>query len=413
MSVLTRLRNEHPVLWAQMKGLRNSAFRRVQTVLRRMQGVARFDSQFLGGPRKIVRGVQPYVSRLSREGEVGAEYRELYARRDVRLDPPNTLGEIHPLLRENMKYEEPADFVAILPQGRVWGDGGAVLGPDDSLLMDVSEEFRLQDDRDHSIFHRLRLPKMKRLEGTVAVLSVPGSTNFFHWMLQVVPRVHLLEKAGLLHEVDHFLVSDLDRPYQRQSLEAVGLPMDRVLTAKDEPHIRARRLLVPSVPTVRGRPPRWMCDYLRERFLDAPASERAGERIYVSRRTASFRRVLNEDEVVAELERRGFRVLVMDGLSVKEQAAAFHGAEAIVAPHGAALTSLAFCREGSQLLELFAPTYIQGCYFRLAKVLDMDYWYAVGRGEGDGTASGVPHVQADIDLDLDVLGQTLDAMGLT
>ena len=64
-----------------------------------------------------------------------------------------------------------------------------------------------------------------------------------------------------------------------------------------------------------------------------------------------LRTVLNEDEVIALLESRGFETLTMEG-PVRAQAATFASAEAIVAAHGAALANLVFAPPGTAVVEL-------------------------------------------------------------
>ena len=60
------------------------------------------------------------------------------------------------------------------------------------------------------------------------------------------------------------------------------------------------------------------------------------ERIYISRRYATSRRVLNEEELCSLLQKYGFRICYLEQLSLKQQMVLFHGAGVILAPHGAA-----------------------------------------------------------------------------
>ena len=85
----------------------------------------------------------------------------------------------------------------------------------------------------------------------------------------------------------------------------------------------------------------WSAAFLNEVFLPEPPEGDIGRRLYV-RRGAAKRAVLNEDDVLAMLEPRGFEAVVMDDRSVSEQAGIFASASVIVAPHGAALANLVF-----------------------------------------------------------------------
>ena len=73
--------------------------------------------------------------------------------------------------------------------------------------------------------------------------------------------------------------------------------------------------------------------------------------------------------------------------SVQEQIDHFAGAEVVVAPHGAALANLVFCRPGVRVLELFAPRYVNPCYWTIAdNIAAARYRYLVcGRTARPGT----------------------------
>ena len=68
-------------------------------------------------------------------------------------------------------------------------------------------------------------------------------------------------------------------------------------------------------------------------------------------------------------------------LSVQEQIDVFHGAEVIIAPHGAALTNITFSRPGVRVLEMFAGTYVHLGLWTIAEAVGgVHYRYLVGAG---------------------------------
>ncbi len=78
----------------------------------------------------------------------------------------------------------------------------------------------------------------------------------------------------------------------------------------------------------------WTCDFLRKQFLQKtpfPMKEKR-ERIYISRKSASLRRVINEQDVIQFLEKFGFKSICLETLSVAEQAVTFAAAKVIIAP---------------------------------------------------------------------------------
>jgi capsular polysaccharide biosynthesis protein len=66
---------------------------------------------------------------------------------------------------------------------------------------------------------------------------------------------------------------------------------------------------------------------------------------------------------------------------VQEQIDVFHGAEVVIAPHGAALTNITFASPGLRVLEMFAGSYVHlGLWTIAESVGDVRYRYLVGAG---------------------------------
>lgn len=112
-----------------------------------------------------------------------------------------------------------------------------------------------------------------------------------------------------------------------------------------------------------------------------------------------------------ELERRGFVVLDPAALSVQEQVDTFHGAEVVVAPHGAALTNITFARPDAKVLEMFAPTYVHLGLWTIADAVGLDYRYLVGSGpsrEGKVMAGVLDDVSIPVPRVLDAVDALID-----
>ncbi len=90
-------------------------------------------------------------------------------------------------------------------------------------------------------------------------------------------------------------------------------------------------------------------------------------------------------------------------MAVAEQIATFAAADRIVAPHGAALTNLAFASRGASVVELFAPDFVQGCYWKLSEcVPGLTYRFLVAAGRMP-RRSRMEGVDSDMTVDVDAL----------
>jgi capsular polysaccharide biosynthesis protein len=119
--------------------------------------------------------------------------------------------------------------------------------------------------------------------------------------------------------------------------------------------------------------------WLRERILPGRPPAPPTRRLYISRRLATHWKIVNEEEVEACLRRYGFETHSPEQLSVREQAALFAQAEAVVSNHGAGLTNILFAPAGARVLDIQDPTNVCYCYWTMSEALGHQYWYLWGQ----------------------------------
>lgn len=299
-------------------------------------------------------------------------------------DPSAVLPPLPPL----------SQFVATIAGGRVWTvpqqndwlicNAIAVVAPDDRLLADLSRDYpgRLPGCKNaapHRILEQI-LPPVESIAGTVAVLSGLSGHIYFHWMVDILPRLELLRRGGFdWAAIDWFLLNYSDQSFQRETLAALGILAEKILSSDRHPHIQGT-LIAPAFAGHLGWLQPWALQFLRQMFLPKAVSKNLPKRVYISRSRASYRRVLNEAEVVETLAHAGFVAIVLESLSFAEQVALFANAEAIVAPHGSGLTNLAFCSPHTQVVEIVSPHYIRHYYWLISHHLHLQHYYLVAEG---------------------------------
>jgi capsular polysaccharide biosynthesis protein len=303
----------------------------------------------------------------------------------------------------------PRVAIGELPEGRVLGPYRAVIDRSGAMIEEFSPYFGTQRWREHPIFWHPFAEAPLDVSGTLGLLAARGDVSYYHFLLDVLPRIALLETPGV--PAPELWYVPQQRAFQREILELAGvLPEAEVVDSDLAPHVRAERLLVPGLPDAHLRTPPWTVDFLRDRLRPADLEVVPGRRLYVTRgRQPHNRIVTNEEQVVEMLAERGFTVIDPGTMPVTDQIRTFAEAELIVAPHGAALANLAFASPGASVVELFAPEYVQLCYWKLADcVPGLSYRYLLGAGRGprDGRMNGV---MSDITIDLPSLDRALGA----
>jgi len=101
------------------------------------------------------------------------------------------------------------------------------------------------------------------------------------------------------------------------------------------------------------------------------------ERIFVSRRNT--RSVANESDVEQLLSKYGFIKYYYEDIPISEQWSLTRNASAIVACHGAALSSLVFNQKGVKLIELFHPGYVTHTYRHFTFAVGGDWCAVTGK----------------------------------
>jgi tetratricopeptide (TPR) repeat protein len=289
-------------------------------------------------------------------------------------------------------------FTVTIPQGKSWATPQqndwlvchtiAVSTPDDSLFNDLSRTYpgHLPGCPHSSRPPQLPLPKARPIpiSGTVAVLTGLSGHNYYHWMVDILPRLALLQQSGFpLDQVNRFFLNSIRQPFQRDTLAALGIPLEKIVESDRQPFIQANCLLVPSFAGPLGWLEAWAMDWLRQQFLPLAeaiaANTQLPERIYISRARANHRRVLNEAAIIDQLKAYNITPIQLETRSFAEQVALFAQAKLILAPHGGGLTNLIFCRPETIVIEFINPAYIRHYYWVISHQRSLQHYLISGQ----------------------------------
>jgi capsular polysaccharide biosynthesis protein len=291
-----------------------------------------------------------------------------------------------------------AGGVVVLPGGRVYGSG-IVLTPDGrSLVSEFARDFGGAPNARHWLHDYRWMRPPVHIPGRTAVVAVNLGSGYAHWLLEELPRW-----LALRADAADSVIANTKASFIREVL-ALAKPPQRVIPVSRHSHYTCETLVIP--PLV--QPDAQTIGVLNAlaRTQELPASEQ-GEKLYITRETAARRRVNNEAALWAELAPRGFVKLRLEERSWLEQVAAFAAAKIVVAPHGAGLANLAFCRPGTRVVEFFNRSYVNPCFGVWAEVARLDYHPIIPDGAGEvGRASHAN--REDITADVRAITAALD-----
>ncbi|MEM1171470.1 MAG: tetratricopeptide repeat protein [Cyanobacteria bacterium P01_H01_bin.35] len=314
----------------------------------------------------------------------------------------------------SVEFPETPKFVIEVENGRAWivpqkndwmvCNAIAIINQNNQLLAEVSREYPGQlpgcekyDINNHQFFTTEKLPPLEQINGTVAVLSGLSGNVYFHWMVDILPRIEILRSNGInFEEIDWFLINSIQQPFQKETLRILGIPEEKIIESDRHPYIQAKKLIVSSFPGHLGWLERFALEFHRQTFLNKSTigwlkdglalgkilnnqvDYAYPERIYITRNKAKHRRVINEEKVVNLLSQYGFITIELETLSVWEQVTLFANAKVIVSPHGSGLTNIIFCKPGTSVIEFMSPNYIRHYYWVISQQLGLKYYYLMG-----------------------------------
>jgi capsular polysaccharide biosynthesis protein len=222
---------------------------------------------------------------------------------------------------------------------------------------------------------------VRQLRGAHIHLLTGGEENYYHSLMLGLARLASVAENYQAAAAGILVARGGSRV--REMLALLDLmPSLSIQEVAPNETLRVETLILPL--SVAGDSAYHPCvaDFFRAISTNVPPLARPSPRwLYIDRRGSRLRPLVNEDELVRALSAAGFLPVRPETLSVADQVRLFRGADVIVAPHGAGLTNLGFCRPGTRVIELQMDAYCNWCFRNLAALMRLRYDCVLGRGK--------------------------------
>lgn len=310
-----------------------------------------------------------YVSTLSSTDTI-SRYK---AFEPERIETKPTI-QFNPTSLPELSYEKinsAEAFVAVVPEGKLWYDGGQeiVWDKNNRVVKDIS----LGQPRLVQACAQSKQPV--HLNGKVCLLGNRSYMNYYHWLYDTLPRLAVLDAAGIdFNSIDKFVVMPLRHSFHSESLEHLSISDERLHTVDKGEYISADELYIPhfgsnSLGLAQAR---WNPEFLRSTFGPSVLPKTQERRLFVSRGTIGKRGISNEPELIDALIPLGFEVVHCENLSIVEQAQLFAEASVVLGPHGAGLTNIVYCQPDTVVIELF-NAHIAPCFWTISELMGLKH----------------------------------------
>lgn len=218
-----------------------------------------------------------------------------------------------------------------------------------------------------------------------ALSLIPIWPNYFHWTIESLLKLYWLDCSHFDENNVTLLVPSDPSCWMVESMQMLGFnQLD--ITRASASTTQVDKLLLPS----KIEPISQYSIWIRDCILGSSHNDTKGERIYICRRKATKRRVLNEEPLISKLRTKGFEPYILEDLSVEHQIRLFASAEMVIGPHGAGFANLIYADE-PKVIELFGNKRLN-TYHRLSGLLEYKYEPIYCESSGTDLIVDIPRV---------------------
>jgi capsular polysaccharide biosynthesis protein len=248
----------------------------------------------------------------------------------------------------------------------------------------------------------------QKLPGTTIFLCHTWSNGYFHWVLEALPRLVLIEKSGYaIKNVDRILVRQKNQTVV-ESLALFGIESNKIIEAP------VNCLLEPdwtfftdslenydfsknptSIPIEL-----WIPNELSKRLVQPQIMSSKRSAFYIDRSKALVRKVVNDDAILSRLKSHEIEIIRLEDFSFTDKFSLMASANFLVGPSGAGFANLAFATEGSNALIFYGQGFESDSFFSICAAKDLNHSHLVCERVLSDSSQPIGTINDDIVVDV-------------
>jgi capsular polysaccharide biosynthesis protein len=340
---------------------------------------------FLKYGQKEERKPKPPLFKLSRMYDYSKQTNSIIFEESperIFLRRPQVIGRFDGTLNEGEALC-PRPYVSVIENAIIFGGESLVVVNDNLILNDelvdfAGREFGKKTSRVEPYEDAVRLtqyakPSLYIKEGVL--LSCGHDANYFHWLAECLPKLLWMDSLEQFNDVPLLIPAGLHTNLM-VALKRLNTHNRQLIYIETGTSCAVERLIVPSalsriVDRYEGSPV-FNVDIVLSHTWLTKVSERLKEnvsyrkkpwrKIFLTRRKG-IRALGNREQIELMLLEQGFEIVELEGASLDFQIELFSEASMVVAPTGAALTNMLFCRPGTKVIIFMSNHETTNFYF--------------------------------------------------
>ncbi len=344
-----------------------------------------------------------------------AEYCQARALRYEQVLAPTRVEIAASLTSPALSYDtEPAVFASV-PRAQYIPGWDFVIGEDDTVVRDsgympldlATKSFQTFHIRGIDSLVHYSPDEERFVDEEVLFLSTPVN-NVGHWMIDFLPRLKGLAVLG--RKVKLAVPSDIPARYL-ELLRAFDISDSDLIACA--PQVRHRFRMCHVYRPGRAEPPNPVhLGFVRETLTGRKTlSPRAGKRVFLARTRIGTRRIANQPEFQAFLERHDFTAADPADLSLAEQETLLGDAQLILGPYGSNLFGMYLAPSACTVITLISAVQKDLVFAATAGLLGMRHDYVVCENAPEAGLQ-LQKKDRDIIVDCEALGRRLADLGV-
>ena len=214
--------------------------------------------------------------------------------------------------------------------------------------------FKKEDDNSLDHFYTQEFYKnlvnkkneFKIIKNTFVLGSSPADNYFFN-LINFLPRVFFIDKK----KINLLIHRNLSNKF-RNFIKSICQMRDIEITFNfiDDGFYKFQNSLIPQFLNINNSIN--ILKFFIDKILVSMKTHNFNSKIYIRRENVSYRKILNEADLIEKLRKQGFEIINPQHYEILDQMKIFSEADIIISPHGSNLTNIIFCKKGTKIIEL-------------------------------------------------------------
>lgn len=228
--------------------------------------------------------------------------------------------------------------------------------------------------------------RLKNIEKAIFIVTPEASNNFYHWHLDLVPRLVMCKMLIEDFSSRHIIIHSKLKKYEKEFYEYLGIDPEKIICLNNYNVLPVSDLIVPKytfdydrqIYSYVDNSTKWknnIFNYVKKNVFKIDATIENQTLVYLQRgeNNRFGRNLIGEDKIIPLLKKIGFEIYNPIHYSIKEQAEIISNAKCVVSIHGAAMSNIVYCKENTLIIELKSPFNLPNCFSNISRNFGLRY----------------------------------------